>query len=70
MTARTVCGCDHRSSAEIVHDFTNAAQSLSAMAGDWSQGQFKPSDLANADAILRGLQHLLVELRSLAETDK
>ena len=64
MTAHASCDCQQRTSADIVANFTDATESLAAIGAAWKQGQFKPADLANADATLRGLQHLLVELRA------
>lgn len=52
-----------RQASEVVADFAAAADRLQAMAADWSVGQFRRNDLENADAILRGLAALLVELR-------
>ena len=40
-----------------------AADRLAAMAADWAVGQFRHNDITSADAILRGLAALLVELR-------
>lgn len=55
-----------RESTVVLCDFGSGAARLSALATDWSNGQFKPSDLPEADALLRGLQHLMVEIRQLA----
>jgi hypothetical protein len=52
-----------RPAGEVVADFAAAADRLAAMARDWAVGQFRHNDTANADAILRGLSALLVELR-------
>ncbi|WHZ20702.1 MAG: hypothetical protein OJF55_002851 [Rhodanobacteraceae bacterium] len=52
-----------RQASEIVADFAAAADRLAAMAKDWAVGQFRHHDMANADAILRGLSALMVELR-------
>lgn len=52
-----------RPAGEVVADFAAAADRLAAMAADWAVGQFRHNDTANADAILRGLAALLVELR-------
>lgn len=52
-----------RPAGEVVADFAAAADRLAAMAADWSVGQFRRNDTANADAILRGLAARLVELR-------
>lgn len=52
-----------RQASEVVADFAAAADRLQAMATDWAVGQFRHNDVANADAILRGLAALLIELR-------
>jgi hypothetical protein len=52
-----------RPAGEVVADFAAAADRLAAMARDWAMGQFRHNDITNADAILRGLAALLVELR-------
>lgn len=52
-----------RQAFAVVANFAAGADRLQAMAADWAVGQFRRNDLANADAILRGLAALLVELR-------
>lgn len=52
-----------RPAGEVVADFAAAADRLQAMSADWAVGQFRRNDLENADAVLRGLAALLVELR-------
>ena len=52
-----------RQASEIVADFAAAADRLADMAKAWAVGQFRHNDIANADAILRGLAALLIELR-------
>lgn len=52
-----------RQASEIMADFAAAADRLQAMAADWAVGQFRHRDTENADAILRGLSALLIELR-------
>jgi hypothetical protein len=52
-----------RPTNEAVADFAAAADRLADMAKDWAAGQFRHNDTTNADAILRALAALLVELR-------
>lgn len=52
-----------RQASEVVADFAAAADRLQAMAADLAVGQFRHNDITNADAILRGLSALLIELR-------
>lgn len=52
-----------RQASEIVADFAAAADRLADMAKDWAAGRFRHHDVSNADAILRGLAVLLIELR-------
>lgn len=56
-----------RQASEIVADFAAAADRLADMAKDWAVGQFRHHDVSNADAILRGLSALLIELRQGAD---
>lgn len=56
-----------RQASEIVADFAAAADRLADMAKDWAVGQFHHRDVSNADAILRGLSALLIELRQGAD---
>jgi hypothetical protein len=58
-----------RQASQVVADFAAAADRLQAMAADWAVGQFRHHDTANADAILRGLAALLIELRQGASND-
>lgn len=52
-----------RQASEIVADFAAAADRLADMAKGWAAGRFRHHDVSNADAILRGLSALLIELR-------
>ncbi|HET7561695.1 MAG TPA: hypothetical protein VFJ87_04875 [Rhodanobacteraceae bacterium] len=52
-----------RQASEVIAEFATAADRLTAMAKDWVEGQFRHNDVADADSILRGLTHLLNELR-------
>lgn len=56
-----------RQASEVVADFAAAADRLQEMAADWAVGQFRHNDVSNADAILRGLAALLIELRQGGE---
>lgn len=56
-----------RQASEVVADFAAAADRLADMAKDWAAGQFRHNDVSNADAILRGLSALLIELRQGAD---
>lgn len=59
----TTRAAESRASAVVIGDFEMGAARLEAMAVDWREGQFKQRDIADADAILRGLGHCLTELR-------
>ena len=59
---------DKRPVSDITAEFAARVDWLSAMAGDWSVGQFRHHDLANADDILRRLVLLLAELGERGET--
>jgi len=58
-----------RPAGEVVADFAAAVDRLADMARDWTAGQFRRNDLSNADAILRGLAALLVELRQHGQAE-
>jgi hypothetical protein len=58
-----------RPAGEVVADFAAAADRLAAMAADWSAGQFARNDVSNADAVLRGLSALLIELRQHGQAE-
>lgn len=58
-----------RPASEVAADFAAGADRLQRMAADWAIGQFRHHDVANADAILRGLAMLLVELRTKETND-
>lgn len=58
-----------RPAGEVVADFAAAADRLADMAKDWAIGQFRNNDVSNADAVLRGLAALLVELRQHGQAE-
>jgi hypothetical protein len=58
-----------RPAGEVVADFAAGSDRLAAFARDWAVGQFRHPFTANADAILRGLAMLLVELRTKETND-
>ena len=59
---------EKRPVSAITDDITSAADRLPAMAADWSSGQFRYNDVANADDIVHRLAMLVRELELRGET--
>jgi hypothetical protein len=57
-----------RDAYAIVADFSAASSRLAAMAGDWLAGQYKATDVSDANTTVEGLRSLLVELRKVAQS--